>query len=202
MNSGPTSERIYLALKRWVLERRFRPGERLDPGRLADSLGSSVTPIRDALHMLTGEGLVETRTSEGYAIPHIDEPGLHDLYRWSAAILQLAARTAAAAPRLSPHVPEVIAAPPQDRAAALFAAIAGRTDNAECIRTVGGLNDRTAALRQVEAGLLDAIGDELEMLEASFAASDGASLVRLLGNYHRRRERAASAILRALYRAP
>jgi DNA-binding GntR family transcriptional regulator len=92
VNAGPTSERVYAALKRLILARRFRPGEKLDPGRLADALGSSVTPVRDALHLLTGEGLVEMRTSDGYAIPLIDEPGLRDLYRWSAAVLQLAAR--------------------------------------------------------------------------------------------------------------
>ena len=94
MNAGPTSERIYIALKQLIFERRFRPGEKLDPGRLADELGSSVTPVRDALHVLAGEGLIETRISEGYALPLIDEPGLKDLYRWCSGVFQLAVRTA------------------------------------------------------------------------------------------------------------
>ncbi|MGK4455738.1 GntR family transcriptional regulator, partial [Klebsiella pneumoniae] len=59
MNSGPTAERVHEALKRRIMGREFRPGDRLDPAVLAAPLSSSVTPVRDALHLLTGEGLVE-----------------------------------------------------------------------------------------------------------------------------------------------
>lgn len=200
MNAGPTSERIYATLKRLILERRFRPGEKLDPGRLADELGSSMTPVRAALHVLTGEGLVESRASDGYALPLIDEPGLKDLYRWCSGVLQLAVRTA---PRRNQQMAPPIA--PEDeteRAAVLFATIAHMADNAECIRTIGALIDRTAALRHAEATVLDDISVELEAMATCLGDGNRPMLTRQIASYYRRRERLAGVILRTLYRAP
>ena len=74
MNSGATAERVHEVLKTRIMGREFRPGDRLDPAVLAAPLGASVTPVRDALHLLTGEGLVETRTSGGFHVPALDEP--------------------------------------------------------------------------------------------------------------------------------
>src|SRR3546814_14778609 len=70
----------------------LRPGDRLDPAVLAELLASSVTPVGDALHMLAGEGLVEARTSGGFHLPSIDEPGLEDLYAWAGEVAALAIR--------------------------------------------------------------------------------------------------------------
>ncbi|WP_158861832.1 GntR family transcriptional regulator [Leifsonia sp. AG29] len=53
-------DRAYEALKTAILERTILPGERLDDGELQAWLGMSKTPIRQALHALTVEGLVET----------------------------------------------------------------------------------------------------------------------------------------------
>src|SRR3546814_94230 len=65
---------------------------RSDPAVLAELLASRVTPVRDALHMLAGEGLVEARTSGGFHLPSIDEPGLEDLYAWAGEVAALAIR--------------------------------------------------------------------------------------------------------------
>jgi DNA-binding GntR family transcriptional regulator len=200
MNAGPTSERVYAALKRLVLERRFRPGERLDPGRLADALGSSVTPVRDGLNVLAGEGLVETRTSDGYSIPHIDEPGLLDLYRWNAALLRLAARTVPRATFAS--LAEIRADCTVQATAAAFDAIARLTDNAECVRAIAALNDRTSAIRHAEAVVFDDIQSELTEMLSMLASGEMRELGKAIIRYHRRREHHASAILRAHYRAP
>ena len=64
MNSGPTSERVYGALRERILANVFAPGARLDPAVLASELASSVTPVRDALHLLAGEQLVEVRPGD------------------------------------------------------------------------------------------------------------------------------------------
>lgn len=47
MNSGPTAERVHEALKRRIMGREFRSGDRLDPAVLAAPLSSTVTPARD-----------------------------------------------------------------------------------------------------------------------------------------------------------
>ena len=90
MNSGPTSERVYGALRERILANAFAPGARLDPAVLASELASSVTPVRDALHLLAGEQLVEVRPGDGFHLPHLTGPGLDDLYALNAELRLLA----------------------------------------------------------------------------------------------------------------
>ncbi|PKP92522.1 MAG: hypothetical protein CVT77_08675 [Alphaproteobacteria bacterium HGW-Alphaproteobacteria-16] len=202
MNSGATTERVQEALKARIMGRDFRPGDRLDPAVLAAPLASSVTPVRDALHVLTGEGLVETRTGGGFHVPALDEPGLKDLYAWSAELLALVLR---AWPR--PHPAIVMARSAQDdrpiaeRVAAAFLAIARRSPNSEHARAIDRLNARLHAARTVEPLVLDNVDEELAAVAAAAAAGERGLLRRLNTAYHRRRHRAAADIVRAVYRA-
>lgn len=92
MNSGLTAERVYDAIRAQILDRAYLPGTRLDPAQLAKELAASMTPVRDALHRLMGEGLVEARTGSGFHLPLLNEPSLIDLYRWSHELSLLALR--------------------------------------------------------------------------------------------------------------
>ena len=201
MNSGPTAERVYDALKRRIMDHEFRPGDRLDPSVLAETLASSVTPVRDALHVLTGEGLVETRTSDGFHVPQIDEPALKDLYAWHAELVVLAIRgwepRGTSPTKLADsHGRRGFA----DRTSALFAQIARRSANAEHVRAIEALNARLHAARTVEPLIFGALDDDLGAIEAAVTTDDRAALRRLATNYTRRRRRAAAEIVRALYR--
>lgn len=202
MNSGATAERVHEALKRRIMSREFRPGDRLDPAVLAAPLSSSVTPVRDALHLLTGEGLVETRTSGGFHIPALDEPALKDLYDWSAQLLALATRgwprpDAAAIAQGSGQDDRSIA----DRTAAVFLSIARRSPNGEHQRAVDRLNARLHAIRTVEPQVLDQVEEELAAVVSAVAKGARDTLRRLSTSYHRRRRRVAADIVRAVYRA-
>ncbi len=196
--AGPTAERIYEAVKAFVLRGAFRPGARLDPAVLADRLGSSVTPVRAGLNMLVGEGLVETGTGEGFHMPLIDEPALKDRYAWNAEILALVLRRVA--------TPATVGATGEEtgntavRTASLFLGIARRSPNLEHCRAVSVMNDRLHAARVAEAGILDGIGAELDEIADAAGRRGGADLRPLLARYHRRRIRSAAAILRQLYR--
>ena len=53
-------DRVYAQIKQAILDGTIQPGERLDDGELLEWLGVSRTPIRQALYVLTVEGLVET----------------------------------------------------------------------------------------------------------------------------------------------
>jgi DNA-binding GntR family transcriptional regulator len=197
MNSGATSERVYDALKHRILHRMFRPGDRLDPAILGQALSSSVTPVRDALHILAGERLVTTRTGDGFHMPALDAPALEDLYAWNGQVLDLALRVGAGA-TLSPpgEAPSGYA----DRVARLFGRIAERTGNCEHRTAIEALNDRLHAARIAEAEILpDCIAELAEL--AALSVDDRAKLRQALAPYHRRRRRAAAAIVRALYRA-
>lgn len=92
MSPGRTMMRVYGALKTRILAGAFEPGERLDPARFAPLVGTSRTPVRDALHRLSGERLVETWEDEGFRQPFVHEPAIRDLYGWANDVLQAALR--------------------------------------------------------------------------------------------------------------
>lgn len=206
MNAGPTAERVYETLKQAIMDRSFRPGDRLDPAVLSERLNSSTTPVREALERLVGEDLVESRTGSGFYLPAIDEPALEDIYAWNSQVLALALRGwgkrgVSAAVRSRSEAAdgkETLA----ERTGSLFAEIAGRSPNGEHIRALQSINARLHAVRIIEPLVLENGEAELAAIETALAADDRSGLRRLLGGYHRRRLRAGGAILRAHYRAP
>lgn len=74
-NSIPVRERAYEYLKSSVLSGHFNPGERLTEERLANKLGVSRTPVREALHKLESEGLIKPLETRGFIVSRdsIDE---------------------------------------------------------------------------------------------------------------------------------
>ena len=195
MNSGLTAQRVHDAIRAQILDRAYLPGTRLDPAQLAKELAASMTPVRDALHRLMGEGLVEARTGSGFHLPLLDEPSLIDLYRWSHELSLLALRHWTSVSS-EPTPPMTLA----DRADAFFERIARGSDNGEHHRAMQQLAARLHAVRHVEPQALPGVDEELGGLEDGLAHPDGRRFLSLVGAYHRRRGRAAGAILRALYR--
>ncbi len=57
--------RVIEELRQAILSRRLKPGERLVEGRLADELGVSRNPVREAIRVLESEGLVEVTARRG-----------------------------------------------------------------------------------------------------------------------------------------
>jgi DNA-binding GntR family transcriptional regulator len=53
-------EEAYATLKEWIVDDILKPGEQLRDQDLAEKLGTSRTPVREALRRLEDEGLVET----------------------------------------------------------------------------------------------------------------------------------------------
>lgn len=79
-NGIPIREKTYEYLKSVILSGRFHPGERLAEEHLAEELGVSRTPVREALHKLEQDGLIEPLESRGFCIPQ-DSPGeIADLF--------------------------------------------------------------------------------------------------------------------------
>lgn len=187
MSPGATFERVYNELKRMLAEGELPPGTPIEPALIGRQIASSITPIRDALHRLTGEGLVEAPNHNGFRVPRPTEAGLRDLYNWNGQLLTLAARQY----RVSPQA--VTAGPPARRAdavlaiASLFIDITRATGSIEHVRAIQSLNDRLAPLRSLESQLLDGIAEERDQLARHLQAADRTRLVRLLQHYHRRR---------------
>ena len=53
-------EEVYLTIKRWIVDGALAPGEKVRDLQLAERLGVSRMPIREALNRLADEGFVES----------------------------------------------------------------------------------------------------------------------------------------------
>jgi DNA-binding GntR family transcriptional regulator len=202
MNPGPTSERIYEEVRTLVIGRSLQPGARLDPATIADALSASTTPVREALNRLAGEDLVATRSGGGFHLPLIDEPALKDLYGWSGDICSAAlrhVRADALCAACSALLPEQ-AADYAARAANLFVAVVSASKNSEHHAAIRRVNDRLHPVRLGEPATLAECETELSVLMRTGAEGDHVSMRSLLLRYHRRRQRAASELLRRRYR--
>lgn len=59
-----------------ILSRQLAPGQRLDVDEIADQLGVSRTPLKDALTRLSAEGLIEIRPRSG---TYVTNPSIEDI---------------------------------------------------------------------------------------------------------------------------
>jgi len=200
MSAGVTFERVYHALKDQLGRGHFSAGQHLEPAALSHDLNASITPVRDALHRLVGEGLVETPRGEGFRTPVVTEVGLRQLYRWNAALLDLAARSRAS--RVSTLDPPSEGSPgAAERMGTLFLAVAARAGNAEHLAAVARLNDRLRPVRHAELGLIDGLEVELDDLAHRLTEPTAPALRRALAAFHRRRERLVGELVAALIAA-
>jgi DNA-binding GntR family transcriptional regulator len=71
---------VYGKLRDMILAHRLRPGEKLVDRVLAERLGVSRTPVREAFGRLEQVGLVTNRTGRGYFVADIDIKQVADLY--------------------------------------------------------------------------------------------------------------------------
>ena len=83
------------ALREAILRDDFPQGERLRQVELADRLGISRTPVREALGRLAHEGLVELLPRGGVRVSRLDVDGAVELYDLREVLDGLAARLAA-----------------------------------------------------------------------------------------------------------
>lgn len=67
------SQRAYEWIHARIADRRFVPGYRLVLGSIAESLGMSVVPVREAIRRLEAEGLVEFERNVGARVAQIDQ---------------------------------------------------------------------------------------------------------------------------------
>lgn len=94
------SEWAYVRLREAIAAGRLTPGTKLSERGLATRLGISAQPIREALHRLEAEGMVETRPRSGTFVAALDVERLKEMGRIRSALEGVAA--ALAARRASP----------------------------------------------------------------------------------------------------
>lgn len=197
MSPGVTFERVYRELKRQIGDGTLKAGQPIEPAQIGAELAASITPIRDALHRLTGERLVETPHHNGFRVPRPSEAELRDLYLWNGRLLALAVRHIDK-DRFAGIAPPAKNSDPCAATTDLFRRIAEATDSDEHARAIADLSDRLARYRRAETLVLDGLDTEYAAITLPLEAVDRPQLARTLTRYHYRRAAAASAILTAV----
>lgn len=76
----PLSQSAYKTIKGRILERVLQPGEALVEAKLADELGMSRTPVRDALNKLEQEGLLVSVPNKGTFVESLSPVDVAEIY--------------------------------------------------------------------------------------------------------------------------
>jgi DNA-binding GntR family transcriptional regulator len=95
MSSIRLSERLRESIEEDIATGRLLPGTRLDEVELATRFGVSRTPIREALRLLLGEGLVETRPQRGAVVAQVTPQRLIEMFEVMAELEGMCVRLAA-----------------------------------------------------------------------------------------------------------
>lgn len=90
----PLRDVVFKALRQAILKGELEPGERLMELQLADKLGVSRTPIREAIRMLELEGLVLMIPRKGAEVAEISEKNLIDVLEVRGSLEGLAMKLA------------------------------------------------------------------------------------------------------------
>ncbi len=81
-------------LKRLIQSGALKPGERINEATLADKMGTSRGPIREAIRVLTGMGLVTPVANRGVFVRQVSIPEMIEIYDMRALIFGYACERA------------------------------------------------------------------------------------------------------------
>ena len=88
-------EEVAELLRQRIFARELEPGSWIDELRIAEALGISRTPLREALKVLAAEGLVTMKVRRGAYVTEVNEKDLRDVYHLLALLESDAARVVA-----------------------------------------------------------------------------------------------------------
>lgn len=92
-NNGLSSH-AYEQLRAAILRGEFHAGEALFEVRLAEQLGMSRTPVREALQVLARDGFLESTPSRGYSVPRWSIDDVRELFELRETLEAAATRYA------------------------------------------------------------------------------------------------------------
>lgn len=90
----PLRDVVFNTLRRAILRGELTPGQRLMEIQLADQMGVSRTPVREAIRKLELEGLVVMIPRKGAEVAHISGKNLRDVLEVRRALEELAGELA------------------------------------------------------------------------------------------------------------
>lgn len=95
VNRTPLREQVKELLLGRILDGSYKPGERIVETRIAQELGTSQAPVREALRDLELLRLVESEPYRGARVREVSPTEMAEIYPVRAALEEVAARAAA-----------------------------------------------------------------------------------------------------------
>ena len=90
LNTGrDSSDRVLKTIIEGLLAGRFQPGQRVVARQLAEELGVSIVPVREAIHILAGEGVIDLTAGKGARIRGMDRDEVAAWWRIISATAKL-----------------------------------------------------------------------------------------------------------------
>jgi DNA-binding GntR family transcriptional regulator len=188
----PAAERVYTHVKQAVLDRRYEGGTLLSEGELAEAVGVSRTPVREALLRLEAEGLLKLYPKKGALVLPVSAQEIADVVETRLLVeLHAAEKVAPASPQLAARLEELEEQKTHAAAGDLAAfAVADRCFHAEIVRAGGNrilaqlydqLRDRqlrmgVATMNAEPDRIAKNIAEHTEILEALRAGDTSAAL--------------------------
>lgn len=184
ISSGSTlTDRVYSNIKEAILDLRLKPGSPLVEDELARQLGTSKTPVRDALLTLERDGLVVKIPYKGTYVSEVSVRDATEIFALRAVLEGLAARLAARhlppaqldrAEQLLNQADEALARGDRQAASRLGAQfhglIHGHADNRRLKPMLDKLDEQFVRLRhlsdRVEGRLVKSSGEHRRILAA------------------------------------
>lgn len=90
-----SSDKVLQTIILGLLEGRYQPGEKVNARQLAEQLDVSIVPVREAIHILAGEGALELTARRGARIRSLNREQVRNWWVIHATIGKLGVRTAA-----------------------------------------------------------------------------------------------------------
>ncbi|MEU3300788.1 MULTISPECIES: GntR family transcriptional regulator [unclassified Streptomyces] len=136
----PAADRVYAHIKQAVLDRRYEGGTLLTEGELAEAVGVSRTPVREALLKLEMEGLLKLYPKKGALVLAVSAQEIADVVETRLLVEEFAVRRAVPAPpRLIERLEELLEEQRRRAESGDLAevAITDRSFHAEIVRHAG-----------------------------------------------------------------
>lgn len=208
-----TEGAVYERIKNWLLTQTLVPGQLLQIGVLADELGVSTTPVREALTRLAAERLIMSVPKRGFFARTPSEDDIMGLYSVNQAILEAAiarwpqdsqgaADTAAAAAAPAVPLEERNADQLARQTGDLFLQIATRSGVGEFMEIVRNMNDRLHHARVLECEIVENAFLEVGHIAELVGAREPKQLQQAIRAYHDQRLRLVAPISKELLLRP
>ncbi|HCL90594.1 MAG TPA: GntR family transcriptional regulator [Candidatus Atribacteria bacterium] len=89
------SQKVYRALKTEIIKGSLKPGTKLSEGKIAEQMGVSRTPVREALKELAAEGFVKMNPNQAVVVSNASVEDVQEVLQIRGVLEGLAARLAA-----------------------------------------------------------------------------------------------------------